>query len=463
MDGLVNGRAVERTSPLSNSVAVFASSSLPGPASSLDSATVLRKPSIVSSTSTTSITLLEPAEEMDLVEQLYGDISIRTPLPDGSIVQGERAIENRTVDEQAWSSNRTPRSTSPSLSVGTPFGAPGKGLGSRRSSLGVPGQLPSASSKSISSSSAANGSTDGGSNRTVFSLDDYASRMRMAAIMLSQLTASETPTKGVVATSSAAAGQLVGLPVTVVAGLGGVVGGVVGAGLGAMLGSRMPFSGGNGRKVEQAGQGSSGVKVGLDLTSASEGTSDVSGIPSPLPLLPSSSSLSKSAPTATIPHERQRVLSPVEATAIRNRIMGEMMALEEERMERMRDDGRVRSGWTAGSVEAGVEDEAVVMRAVNKDDPSGSSSSPLFHTPHRPLPAPLSLFAPVHKTDEVIRTNRRSIPRILRGQSRSNQSCFSVRSSPELERHFRHRENWRGSSSRAISNSTRQRIWEDLG
>ena len=282
------------------------------------------------------------------------------------------------VDEQAWSSGRpTSRSTSPAHSTsGTSFGA----LGNRRTSLGVTGLLPPSSSKSSSSTIGANGSSTNegtSSNRTVFSLDDYASRMRMAAIMLSQLTASETFSKGYVATSATAAGQLVGLPVTVVTGLGGVVGGVVGAGLGAMLGSRMPFGGASTRKaVEQAGQGSSGVTVGLDLSSAVEGTSDVSGIPS-TPTLPSSiatsTSATKSTPTTTIPHERQRVLSPIEATAIRNRIMGEMMALEEERMERMRDDGRVRSGWTAGA-EAGVEDEAVVLRAVNKDDPSGSST-----------------------------------------------------------------------------------------
>lgn len=384
MNGLVNGvggRTAERNPSMSNSVA-RPSSSIPGPVSTAhhsDNATLgsaSRKPSIATTT-TNSPALAEP-EEMDLVEQLYGDISIRTPLPDGTRAPEERAIENRTVDEQAWSSNRPSRSTSPSHTTsGTSFGTLGAGLGGRRTSLGIPGQLPSSSSISKTS---VNGTTNDGttSNRTVFSLDDYASRMRMAAIMLSQLTASETFSKGVVATSATTAVQLVGLPVTVVTGLGGVVGGVVGAGLGAMLGSRMPFSGGNGRKVEQAGQGSSGVTVGLDLSSASEGTSDVSGIPSALPPLPSSlsSSTNKSTPQTTIPHERQRVLSPIEATAIRNRIMGEMMALEEERMERMRDDGRVRSGWTAGGGKAGVEDEAVVMRAVNKDDPSGSSLSP---------------------------------------------------------------------------------------
>lgn len=52
---------------------------------------------------------------------------------------------------------------------------------------------------------------------------------------------------------------------------------------------------------------------------------------------------------------------------IRKRIMQEMMALEEERMERMKTNpgSRRRNG-------VNVEDEATVQRAVNKDDPSAA-------------------------------------------------------------------------------------------
>lgn len=47
------------------------------------------------------------------------------------------------------------------------------------------------------------------------------------------------------------------------------------------------------------------------------------------------------------------------------------MALEEERMERMRSDVQNRS-YTASTGIAGKEDNTVVMRAVSKDDPSGA-------------------------------------------------------------------------------------------
>lgn len=189
--------------------------------------------------------------------------------------------------------------------------------------------------------------------------------MRMAAIMLAQLDASQAASLGVVATGTAAAGTLVGLPVATVAGIGGVVG----AGLGAVA-SRL-----GARRDVQGGQASTGVSATLDTSSAVEGTSAVAGAP-PLPSTASASVAPAPGSNGTaLPSQRQRVLAPLEAAAIRNRIMSEMMALEEERMERMREDGRARSGWSGSS---GVEDGAVVMRAVNKDDPSGAHPCSFF-------------------------------------------------------------------------------------
>lgn len=60
---------------------------------------------------------------------------------------------------------------------------------------------------------------------------------------------------------------------------------------------------------------------------------------------------------------------------IRKRIMQEMMALEEERMERMKSSGSRKIGSSAASrrpAPTSVEDEATVLRAVNKDDPSAA-------------------------------------------------------------------------------------------
>ncbi|KAM0752432.1 kinase-like protein [Meredithblackwellia eburnea MCA 4105] len=294
----------------------------------------------------------EPKEEMDLVEQLYGDVSIHdnTDLLIAPVEEDE-PIQNRSVDEQAWARRKE---SSEELD-----GQSGEG---GTASSGV---TPTPPRNSLAGVGRPLGARPGGrsvSDRPVISLDDYAERMRMAAVMLAQLDASQTASLGVVATGTAAAGTLVGLPVATVAGIGGVVG----AGLGAVA-SRLS----GGKRDVQAGQASTGVSAALDTTSAIEGTSSVAGVP-PLPSTTSSSvaTIPNSSHTPPpLPSQRQRVLAPVEATAIRNRIMSEMMALEEERMERMREDGRMRSKWTGTS---GVEDGAVVMRAVNKDDPSGA-------------------------------------------------------------------------------------------
>ncbi|KAK2466904.1 hypothetical protein APHAL10511_001162 [Amanita phalloides] len=62
-----------------------------------------------------------------------------------------------------------------------------------------------------------------------------------------------------------------------------------------------------------------------------------------------------------------------EAAAIRDRIMKEMLALEEERMERMRDHGEdeqiMRLDDVSGSMKS-AEDENIIRRELNKADPS---------------------------------------------------------------------------------------------
>ncbi|EKM55562.1 uncharacterized protein PHACADRAFT_95175 [Phanerochaete carnosa HHB-10118-sp] len=66
-------------------------------------------------------------------------------------------------------------------------------------------------------------------------------------------------------------------------------------------------------------------------------------------------------------------LQPAEAAAIRNRIMNEMLALEEERMERMREnrvgEGTLRIGDVGGSMKT-AEDEGIIRRELSKADPS---------------------------------------------------------------------------------------------
>lgn len=61
-----------------------------------------------------------------------------------------------------------------------------------------------------------------------------------------------------------------------------------------------------------------------------------------------------------------------EAAAIRDRIMTEMLALEEERMERMREnregEGMMRIGDVSGGMKS--EDEGIIRRELNRADPS---------------------------------------------------------------------------------------------
>lgn len=65
-------------------------------------------------------------------------------------------------------------------------------------------------------------------------------------------------------------------------------------------------------------------------------------------------------------------LNTVETSAIRDRIMKEMLALEEERMARMQEGDSVmvsQMGETSGSSKT-MEDESIIRRELNKVDPS---------------------------------------------------------------------------------------------
>lgn len=65
-------------------------------------------------------------------------------------------------------------------------------------------------------------------------------------------------------------------------------------------------------------------------------------------------------------------LARAEAQAIRDRIMKEMLSLEEERMERMKgseSDAMIRGSVVSGSSKS-AEDEGIIRRELNKVDPS---------------------------------------------------------------------------------------------
>lgn len=70
-------------------------------------------------------------------------------------------------------------------------------------------------------------------------------------------------------------------------------------------------------------------------------------------------------------HSRVK-LPRAEAAAIRNRIMNEMLALEEERMERMKGsegEAMMSNSDISGSKKS-AEDEGIIRRELNKVDPS---------------------------------------------------------------------------------------------
>lgn len=150
----------------------------------------------------------------------------------------------------------------------------------------------------------------------VLSLDEYSERMRTAAVMLAQLNANQEPSPPP----------------------------------GAASGSDIPVA-------LRWIPGSSWLTL----------TPPVSEVPSPSP----TDGASPYAQQGGMPMRMK--LQSAEAGAIRDRIMQEMLALEEERMERMRDnrlaEGVMRIGIMRGDMKT-AEDEGIIRRELSKVDPS---------------------------------------------------------------------------------------------
>ncbi|KIK96801.1 hypothetical protein PAXRUDRAFT_825563 [Paxillus rubicundulus Ve08.2h10] len=271
---------------------------------------------------TGSTTSLVPDEEMDLVEQLYGEGQfLRGPIDLTESIVLPPAPKNRELELAAWS-RMSSIPSSPTIEQSATFTS----SASSRSVLPSTPHPPDSIDKNASGS------------KQVLSLDDYSERMRTAAIMLAQLNANlirETVTSlhgptgnGTIAaheasqdivplTSSSSPGPLSWLP------------------------------------------GSSWLGVRSSSDASSSG-----------PVHPSLGGKPKSSETPSIaPATRMRV-QHAEAAAIRGRIMQEMLALEEERMARMRE-GEIGVGefGTGGSLKT-AEDEGIIKRELNKVDPS---------------------------------------------------------------------------------------------
>ncbi|KAF8964699.1 kinase-like domain-containing protein [Flammula alnicola] len=236
-----------------------------------------------SSTSTFS----NDEEEIDLVEQLYGDDQpLRSRMLDieDSIVLPPTP-KNRELDMVTWarSSPLFPQSDDTRL---------------RHTPLAQHFMSPSLSRTNSISPSQSQMSANESETIRILSLDDYSERMRTAAIMLAQLNADQ---------------------------------------------SREPVS------ATAKPNGSSRPDNILDRSGRHSGSMEVS---QPM-------------------HSRMR-LPRAEASAIRDRVMKEMLSLEEERMERMKGsegDAMMRSTVISGSTKS-AEDEGIIRRELNKVDPS---------------------------------------------------------------------------------------------
>jgi len=252
----------------------------------------------------------EEEEEIDLIEQLYGDQeSLRSrPLDLSDSIVLRPPPKNKDLDLAAWSRSATPPLT-PSIEQTGP-GLPASSSDHQRSnSRGhtTPQQIVRSRS----------GQTQN------LSLEDYSERMRTAAVMLSQLNASLVPEQ-----VGAVSGPQERPP-------------IVPAGPSKWLSGSSWFT-----------------VVAPQSPTARE---DSSPLPSPAGVPPEHPASLSQRPK----------LQPSEAAAIRDRIMNEMLALEEERMERMRENRDSHSALRIGvPMMNTMEDEGIIRRELNKVDPS---------------------------------------------------------------------------------------------
>lgn len=184
-------------------------------------------------------------------------------------------------------------------------------------------------------------SVDGKEERE-FSLSDYSERMRTAAIMLAQLNQNR-----------ARKGWVITAPL-----------GAAASGAASLVGVGAPAP------PSEPGQGTAGVVSKL-FPSWSQTT-----LPTLAPTHPASAGVSAAGGGAVVSSSSAARVIPADAEAIRARIMAEMIALEEERMARLR--GPVHShkikkkSFAGGEGQGGEEDADMIRAAVNKDDPSAA-------------------------------------------------------------------------------------------
>ena len=298
--------------------------SVPDPITAPDSVLgeeIADEPNVVPPTPLSGLDMSSEEEEIDLVEQLYGaNQSLRQPIDLSESIVLPPAPKNRDLDMVAWS-----RSSSIPPSPST----------DQIASLNIPptsallpvtrGSLPPSrgySTPRIMDSPAT----------AVLSLDEYSERMRTAAVMLAQLNANLVRE------------YITPMPIS----------------------SSIPVNA-NPPEIPSSASGSLSWIPGSNWLGNSSGQASSGG-----PLHPSLTGGQLENAGATPAAATRMRVQHSEAAAIRDRIMAEMLALEEERMERMRENREGEGMMRIGDVNGGMksEDEGIIRRELNKADPS---------------------------------------------------------------------------------------------
>lgn len=270
----------------------------------------------------------EDGEEIDLTEQAYGhDLSgFGEEKEEDSSDEEDLARMNVLHDNAAWAQAQVQRSKAQINGLTSPTS---KSANHRKTTSISANNVPANKKKD-------------------FSLDEYAERMRTAAIMLAQLNQS---------TNASAHPMVASNPHVSSTAQGGWSSWVIGT-------SWATTTAQPGKKSE-AGQGSAGVNAPISVAAAGGGQTSTTLIAG------GSSTLGMPLTAANRSGSTSSRLVHTDTESIRKRIMQEMMALEEERMERMKVSGN-RKNKRGAAGNAGVEDEMTIQRAVNKDDPSAA-------------------------------------------------------------------------------------------
>ncbi|KAH7103906.1 kinase-like protein [Auriculariales sp. MPI-PUGE-AT-0066] len=248
-------------------------------------------------------------EEVDLVEQMYGPVvSMRDSTLDLSdTFVLPAAPRHKDLDIATWSRNSISQPGTPPLTASHGHSQSVGTLGTS-----IPRIIGGGHARTFSSPERADNAEQASplptpSGRPALSLEEYSERMRTAAVMLAQLNATIVNNPAVITSQN----------------------------------------------------------VSHPNAAAADGSADQQGS-TVLSWLPGTGWIRGSVEGATT---RQPILR-AEAESIRNRIMQEMMQLEEERMERMRGGDAVTSGTTL--VGKSAEDEGIIRRELNKADPSAT-------------------------------------------------------------------------------------------